>query len=43
MGVWLTAGGILLPAIAILALTLSATVWPALQGILHPAGEAIQG
>jgi prepilin-type N-terminal cleavage/methylation domain-containing protein len=37
MGVWLTANGILLPAIAILALTLSATVWPALQGILLTA------
>ena len=34
MGVWLALGGVLLPATAILAVTLSAAIWPALQGIL---------
>jgi prepilin-type N-terminal cleavage/methylation domain-containing protein len=34
MGVWLALGGVLLPATAILAVTLTAAVWPALQGIL---------
>ena len=34
MGVWLALGGVLLPATAILAFTLTAAIWPALQGIL---------
>jgi hypothetical protein len=34
LGVWLALGGVILPALAILAVTLSAAVWPALQGIL---------
>src|SRR3954451_24022428 len=34
VGVRLALGGVLLPAITILAITLSAAVWPALQGIL---------
>ena len=34
MGVWLALGGVLLPAAAILAVTLTAAIWPALQGIL---------
>jgi hypothetical protein len=34
MGVWLALGGVLLPATAILAVTLTAAIWPALQGIL---------
>jgi hypothetical protein len=34
MGGWLALGGVLLPATAILAVTLTAAVWPALQGIL---------
>jgi prepilin-type N-terminal cleavage/methylation domain-containing protein len=34
MGVWLALGGVLLPATAILAVTLTAVIWPALQGIL---------
>jgi hypothetical protein len=34
MGVWLALGGVLLPATAILAVTLSAAIWPALQGVL---------
>ncbi len=34
LGVWLALGGVLLPATAIMAITLSAAVWPALQGIL---------
>jgi prepilin-type N-terminal cleavage/methylation domain-containing protein len=34
MGVWLALGGVLLPATAILAITLTAAIWPALQGIL---------
>ena len=33
-GVWLALGGVLLPATAILAVTLTAAIWPALQGIL---------
>jgi hypothetical protein len=32
--VWLALGGVLLPATAILAVTLTAAIWPALQGIL---------
>jgi hypothetical protein len=34
MGVWLALGGVLLPAAAILAITLTAAIWPTLQGIL---------
>jgi prepilin-type N-terminal cleavage/methylation domain-containing protein len=34
MGVWLALGGVLLPATAILAVTLTAAIWPALQGLL---------
>ena len=34
MGVWLALGGVLLPAAAILAITLTAAIWPGLQGIL---------
>jgi prepilin-type N-terminal cleavage/methylation domain-containing protein len=34
MGVWRALGGVLLPATAILAVTLAAAIWPALQGIL---------
>jgi prepilin-type N-terminal cleavage/methylation domain-containing protein len=34
MGVWRALGGVLLPAMAILAITLAATIWPGLQGIL---------
>jgi prepilin-type N-terminal cleavage/methylation domain-containing protein len=34
MGVWLALGGVLLPATAILAVTLTAATWPALQGLL---------
>ena len=34
MGVWLALGGVLLPATAILAVTLTEAIWPALQGIL---------
>src|SRR3954447_6992094 len=34
MGVWLALAGVLLPATAILAVTLTAAIWPALQGIL---------
>jgi prepilin-type N-terminal cleavage/methylation domain-containing protein len=34
MGVWLALGGVLLPATVILAVTLTAAIWPALQGIL---------
>jgi prepilin-type N-terminal cleavage/methylation domain-containing protein len=34
LGVWLAVGGVLLPATAILAVTLTAAIWPALQGIL---------
>lgn len=34
MGVWRALGGVLMPATAILALTLAAAVWPSLQGIL---------
>lgn len=37
LGVWLTLAGILLPAAAILALTLVAAIWPSLQGILLTA------
>ena len=31
---WLALGGFLLPATAILAISLTAAIWPALQGIL---------
>jgi hypothetical protein len=34
MGGWLALGGVLLPAGAILGVTLAAAIWPALQGIL---------
>jgi prepilin-type N-terminal cleavage/methylation domain-containing protein len=34
VGVWRALGGILLPATAILAVTLSGAIWPSLQGIL---------
>ena len=34
LGVWLALGGVLLPATAILAVTLTAAIWPALQGLL---------
>jgi prepilin-type N-terminal cleavage/methylation domain-containing protein len=34
MGVWRALGGVLLPATAILAITLAAAIWPGLQGIL---------
>jgi prepilin-type N-terminal cleavage/methylation domain-containing protein len=34
MGVWRALGGVLLPATAILAVTLAAAIWPALQGLL---------
>jgi hypothetical protein len=34
MGVWLALVGVLLPATAILAVTLTAAIWPALQGLL---------
>jgi prepilin-type N-terminal cleavage/methylation domain-containing protein len=34
MGVWRAIGGVLLPATAILAVTLAAAIWPALQGLL---------
>jgi prepilin-type N-terminal cleavage/methylation domain-containing protein len=34
LGVWLALGGVLLPAAVILAVTLAAAVWPALQGLL---------
>jgi hypothetical protein len=34
MGVWRAVGGVLLPAAAILAITLAAAIWPGLQGIL---------
>jgi hypothetical protein len=34
LGVWRALGGVLLPATAILAITLAAAIWPALQGIL---------
>jgi prepilin-type N-terminal cleavage/methylation domain-containing protein len=34
MGVWLALGGVLVPATAILGVTLAAAIWPALQGIL---------
>ena len=34
LGIWLALGGVLLPATAIMAVTLTAAVWPALQGIL---------
>jgi hypothetical protein len=34
MGVWRAIGGVLLPATAILAVTLGAAIWPALQGLL---------
>jgi prepilin-type N-terminal cleavage/methylation domain-containing protein len=34
MGIWLALGGVLLPAAAILVVTLTAAIWPALQGIL---------
>jgi hypothetical protein len=34
MKAWLALGGVLLPATAILAVTLTAAIWPALQGIL---------
>jgi prepilin-type N-terminal cleavage/methylation domain-containing protein len=34
MGIWLALGGVLLPATAILVVTLTAAIWPALQGIL---------
>jgi prepilin-type N-terminal cleavage/methylation domain-containing protein len=34
MGVWLALGGVLLPATAILAVTLTAAIWPNLQGML---------
>ncbi|HZW32677.1 MAG TPA: type II secretion system protein [Isosphaeraceae bacterium] len=34
MGVWRALGGVLLPATAILAVTLAAAIWPALQGML---------
>src|SRR5205823_6035157 len=37
MGVWLALAGVLLPATAILAVTLAAAIWPALQGILLTA------
>jgi prepilin-type N-terminal cleavage/methylation domain-containing protein len=37
LGVWLTLAGVLLPAAAILAVTLVAAVWPSLQGILLTA------
>ena len=31
---WLAIGGVLLPATAILAISLTAAIWPSLQGIL---------
>ena len=34
MRVWLALGGVLLPATAILAVTLTAAIWPSLQGLL---------
>jgi prepilin-type N-terminal cleavage/methylation domain-containing protein len=34
LGAWRALGGVLLPATAILAITLAAAIWPALQGIL---------
>jgi hypothetical protein len=34
MGLWLALGGVVLPAAAILTLTLLAAIWPSLQGIL---------
>jgi hypothetical protein len=34
MGIWLALGGVVLPAAAILTLTLLAAIWPSLQGIL---------
>jgi hypothetical protein len=34
MGVWRALGGVLLPATEIMAVTLAAAIWPALQGIL---------
>jgi prepilin-type N-terminal cleavage/methylation domain-containing protein len=34
MRVWLALGGVLLPAAVILAVTLTAAIWPSLQGIL---------
>jgi hypothetical protein len=34
MGFWRTLFGVVLPAAAIMAITLSAAVWPQLQGIL---------
>jgi prepilin-type N-terminal cleavage/methylation domain-containing protein len=37
MGVWLTLAGVVLPAAAILALTLVAAIWPSYQGILLTA------
>jgi prepilin-type N-terminal cleavage/methylation domain-containing protein len=37
MSVWLTLAGVLLPVVAILAVTLVAAIWPSLQGILLTA------
>lgn len=37
MGVWLALAGVVLPAVAILAITLVAAIWPRLQGILLTA------
>jgi hypothetical protein len=37
MGLWLALTGVILPAIAILAFTLVAAIWPSLQGILLTA------
>jgi hypothetical protein len=34
MGVWLALAGVLLPATTILAVTLTAAIWPALHGLL---------
>ena len=34
LGLWRALGGVLVPATAILAVTLTAAIWPALQGIL---------
>jgi hypothetical protein len=37
MGVWLALAGIVLPGIVILAITLTAAIWPSYQGILLTA------
>jgi hypothetical protein len=37
MPFWLALGGIISPAVAILAITLVAAIWPSLQGILLTA------